>query len=201
MTCVEKCGVKLKMRQVLRRAMVELATASRVAREKKEEPAKSEAKAASPKGREEVGDWFTKRKGKGEEWRGRGEEEEIGAALGMGLIDTNPMLTTTFLLENVYNFNSSLGGKAPDMEVLTCGPALDRAITILDRTPPLMTHKIAVLFAGSGNGVRGGLGGAETDVSREQEMISARFGSPQYVRERTSPTERAAANPPETSSV
>ena len=54
-----------------------------------------------------------------------------------------------------------------------CGEQLERGIKILDRTPPLMTHKIALLFAGSGNG-------APSGGEKEGEMISAIYGSPGY---------------------
>jgi hypothetical protein len=172
MANVQAFGVKLKLRQSLRRALIELASASRVGKDAKEQEERDAgaANAAERPIKESSDltkdlDWFTKRT----------ENKDVD---NNDVLDPQPpMLTSRYLLENIFNI-SAMGGKSanvPRMDLLTCNAALDRAITILDRTPPLMTHKIALLFAGSGNGVATSMG-----EGKETEMISAIYGSPQY---------------------
>jgi len=88
-----------------------------------------------------------------------------------------PQMSIEFLLENFFNYNSNMG-EFPSMVLLQNSLPLKRAIKILDRTPPLQTHKIALLYRGSGGNE---FEHPSTDNSSyESAMLSATSGSPQY---------------------
>ena len=145
---METFGVKLKKRQVLRRALYRL-------REKGDHD--SDDKVASEKDTD--GDFFA-----------RVENPKKLLPGSAGNSDPPPALSFQFFMENMFNMNPS-GGSFRLLELLKNNPALERAVTVLDRTPPLHTSKVALLFAGAG------LGGGAT---AEESMINATSGSPQY---------------------
>ena len=81
-------------------------------------------------------------------------------------------MSIEFLLENFFNFNSAMS-MFPTMKLLQNSLHLRRAITILDRTPPIQTHKVALLFNGAGSKVFS----EDMEVS---ERMSGPFGRREY---------------------
>lgn len=61
------------------------------------------------------------------------------------------------------------------------GPKLCRALSILDRTPTLHTHKIALLFAGPATVEDGGVDNNGADRSFENHILRATHGSPDFL--------------------
>ena len=197
-------GIKLKIRQKIRRALLgEIAMAQKEKGERGDGGIMAGEQATSADGRTTMA--------APPHMLPRSDvpsEKKYWSPPHVGSSTCAPQLSFQFLLENVFNFNcfsnSGVVGTAfPHMDLLTNNAALARAIAVLDRTPPIQTHKIALLFAGNGSDNKpfsysrtvllskerghgdGVLASAAAAAAAAQgnlegEMIGAAHGSPRY---------------------